>query len=373
MISNEEGFWYPQIIKDQCIKCGLCQRICPIINKWNPSLSQITKVIIAQNKNETIRLNSSSGGIFSLLAEYIIDQGGVVFGAAFSDDFRSVHHICVDNKNDLEKLRGSKYVQSKIGDTYQRTKEYLDGGRIVFFTGTPCQIGGLYSFLRKNYNNLFTHDIICHGVPSPIVWEKYVEYRERKAASKAQQVFFRHKKYGWKSFSMAIGFSNNTKYIRTLQEDPYMRLFLSNSCLRPSCYDCSFKTESRQADITLADFWGVQYTAPKMDDDKGTSLLIIHSEKGVNLMKSISSFIVSQDIDMGDVLRYNPALIQSAKKNVHREALFERIASNDIEDIVNDLFPIKLKSKVKSVLSKIGISNSLIRIKAIMIRVTKRG
>lgn len=372
MISDEEGFWYPQIIKEQCINCGLCERVCPIINKWSPNTFQITNVIIAQNKNETIRFNSSSGGIFSLIAEYIIDQGGVVFGAAFSDDFRSVHHICVDNKNDLEKLRGSKYIQSKIGDTYQWTKEYLDGGRKVLFTGTPCQIGGLYSFLRKDYDNLFTQDIICHGVPSPMVWEKYVEKRERNAASKMQRVFFRHKKYGWKSFSMAMEFTNNTKYIRTLQEDPYMRLFLSNSCLRPSCYSCSFKTESRQADITLADFWGVQYTAPKMDDDKGTSLVIIHSEKGVNLMKSISSFIVSQDIDMDAVLKYNPALIQSAQKNVHREAVFERIASYDIEDIVNDLFPIKLKSKVKSVLSKIGISNSLIKIKAIIIRGTKR-
>ena len=171
---------------------------------------------------------------------------------------------------------------------------------------------------------------------------------------------------------MAMEFTNHTKYIRTLLEDPYMRLFLSNSCLRPSCYSCSFKTESRQADISLADFWGVQYTAPKMDDDKGTSLVIIHSEKGVNLIKSISPFIISQEIDMDVVLRYNPALIQSASKNTHREAVFARISSYDIEDIVNDLFPIKLKSKVKSVLSKIGISNSLIKIKAIMIRRLKR-
>lgn len=138
MISDKEGFWYPRVATEQCVNCGLCERVCPIINKWNPDSTQIADVIIAQNLNETIRLNSSSGGIFTLIAECIINQGGVVFGAAFSDDYRSVHHICVDNKNDLEKLRGSKYVQSKIGDAFKHTKEYLDSGRKVMFTGTPC-------------------------------------------------------------------------------------------------------------------------------------------------------------------------------------------------------------------------------------------
>lgn len=234
MVSDEEGFWYPQVNKEKCIDCGLCEKVCPIIHKWQPDDSRKTTAIAAINLNEEIRLESSSGGIFTLKAEKIIDQGGVVFGAAFSDDFKSVRHICVDNKADLEKLRGSKYVQSKISDTYKHAKEYLDSGRKVLFSGTPCQIGGLYSYLRKPYENLLTQDIICHGVPSPMVWEKYVEKCERKAASEMQRVFFRHKKYGWKSYSMAMEFTNHTKYIRTLLEDPYMRLFLSNSCLRPS-------------------------------------------------------------------------------------------------------------------------------------------
>lgn len=372
MIADKEGFWYPKVIEKQCVNCGVCEHICPILKHQTPDPNQKANAIIAQNLDEKIRINSSSGGIFTLIAESIIEQGGVVFGASFNDDFNSVQHIYVDNKADLEKLRGSKYVQSIIGDTYRQAESLLKMGIKVLFTGTPCQIAGLHSYLRKSYDNLYTQDIICHGVPSPMIWKKYVEERERKAASKTYRMFFRYKKYGWKTFAVAFEFTSNAKYVKTLQEDPYMRLFHSNSCLRPSCYNCSFKTENRQADITLADFWGVQYIVPKMDDDKGTSLVIIHSEKGVNLMKSISSFIVSQDIDMDAVLKYNPALIQSAQKNVHREAVFERIASYDIEDIVNDLFPIKLKSKVKSVLSKIGISNSLIKIKAIMIRGTKR-
>ena len=154
MVADEEGFWYPKVNKGQCIDCGLCEKVCPIIHKWQPDDSRNTTAMAAMNKNEEIRLKSSSGGLFTLIAEAIIDQGGVVFGAAFTDDFKSVHHICVDSKADLEKLRGSKYVQSKIGDTYIQAKEYLEGGRKVLFTGTPCQIGGLYSFLRKDYDDL---------------------------------------------------------------------------------------------------------------------------------------------------------------------------------------------------------------------------
>ena len=164
MVSDEEGFWYPQVNKEQCADCGLCEKVCPIIHKWQPDNNRSTAAIAAINQNEKVRQNSSSGGIFTLIAEAIIDQGGAVFGAAFAEDFKSVHHIYVDNKIDLAKLRGSKYVQSKIGDTYKIAKECLDSGRIVLFTGTPCQIGGLYSYLRKPYDNLYTQDIICHGV-----------------------------------------------------------------------------------------------------------------------------------------------------------------------------------------------------------------
>ena len=208
MTSDEEGFWYPQVDKSKCIDCGLCEKICPIIHKWQPDNSRTTTAMAAINTNEEIRLKSSSGGLFTLIAENIIDQGGVVFGAAFTDDFKSVRHICVDNIADLDKLRGSKYVQSKIGDTYKQAKEYLDSGRKVLFTGTPCQLGGLYSYLRKPYENLFTQDIICHGVPSPMVWERYVDFREKKSASSTQRMFFRHKKYGWKTFAVLFEFSN---------------------------------------------------------------------------------------------------------------------------------------------------------------------
>ena len=254
MVSDEEGFWYPQVNKEKCIDCGLCEKVCPIIHKWQSDDSLTTTAMAAINLNEEIRLKSSSGGIFTLIAEKIIDQGGVVFGAAFSDDFKSVQHICVDNIADLDKLRGSKYVQSKIGDTYKQAKEYLDSGRKVLFSGTPCQIGGLYSYLRKPYENLLTQDIICHGVPSPMVWEKYVEEHERKISSKANKVTFRNKKNGWKAYSVFIGFENRKQYLKEHSADMYIKAFLSDICLRPSCFDCQFKGIKRHADITLTDF-----------------------------------------------------------------------------------------------------------------------
>lgn len=357
MVSDEEGFWYPQVNKDQCIDCGMCEKVCPIIHKWKPDDSRNTTVMAAMNKNEEIRLKSSSGGIFTLIAEAIIDQGGVVFGAAFADDFKSVYHICVNSKADLEKLRGSKYVQSKIGDTYKQAKAYLDSGRKVLFTGTPCQIGGLYSYLRKDYDNLYTQDIICHGVPSPMVWEKYVENREKKSASTTQRMFFRHKKYGWKTYAVLFEFSNNTAYVKNLREDSFMRAFLSNSCLRPSCYACSFKSIKRQADITLADFWGIQNVLPEMDDDKGTSLVLTHSSKGTTMLDSISDNLRCEKVDTEVVSKYNSAAISSCKYNPKRDLFLKDIRNNDFENTVAKYTKVslyrKLLSLVKIVLKKV--------------------
>ena len=331
---DEEGFWYPEVDKRHCIDCGVCEKICPIIHKRRYDESRSTTAFAAINNDEEIRLKSSSGGMFTLIAETILDQGGVVFGAAFDESFKSVHHICVDNKTDLDKLRGSKYVQSKIEDTYLITKKLLDRGRKVLFTGTPCQIGGLYSYLKKSYDNLYTQDIICHGVPSPMVWERYVDERERKAESKTQRMFFRYKKYGWKTFAVLFEFANNTTYVKNLNEDSYMRAFLSNICLRPSCYDCSFKSVKRQADITLADFWGIKSVLPEMDDDKGTSLVMIHSDKGKHLIECISDNFKCHDVDIGIIESLNPSVKKSVAVNSKREQFFRNIQKDSFEKTV---------------------------------------
>ena len=326
MIQDEEGFLYPQVDTDICVDCGLCEKVCPIIEKWQPDGSRKTTAWAAINLTDKIRLNSSSGGVFTLIAEKIIDDlGGVVFGAAFSEDFRTVRHIWVDNTDDLKMLRGSKYVQSRIDDAYQQAKKFLDSGRKVLFTGTPCQIGGLYSYLRKPYDNLYTQDIICHGVPSPMVWKKYVEEREQKASSKTQQMSFRYKKYGWKSYAILFEFANNTAYERIINRDPFMKAFLSNVCLRPSCYECTFKSTIRQSDITLADFWGVWNVFPDMYDDRGTSAILIHSSKGQELLDAVNSNMKSVSVGVETVKKYNPAVDSSVVLTKNRRVFFNTI------------------------------------------------
>ena len=333
MKTDKDGFWYPQVNKTDCINCHLCEKVCPILSALPVSDKNAPVAYAAYNIDEKTRLESSSGGIFSLLAQKILSDGGVVFGASFNDRFE-VEHIAVDPVDDLYKLRGSKYVQSRIGDSYQQAKRFLENGRTVLFTGTPCQIGGLKSFLGKEYDRLYTQDIICHGVPSPMVWQRYVKFREKKAASSTRRTFSRHKKYGWKMFSVQFEFTNCTEYIQAHSVDLYMTSFLRNWSLRPSCYDCHFKSLQRQADITLADFWGIQNVAPEMDDDKGTSLVLIHSEKGERLWDSVAEQMVFRSVSVEQAIQYNSSAVQSVAEPPNRAAFLKAIRKRDFEKTV---------------------------------------
>jgi len=348
---DKEGFWYPKVDYDRCIKCGKCILVCPIINKTSVGNNPIAYACI--NKNEAIRLRSSSGGLFTLIAEQVIENGGVVFGAGFNKNFEVVHSY-VEIKEELEKFRGSKYVQSKIGETYKKAKELLKSGRIVLFTGVPCQIGGLKSFLDEPYENLICIDIVCHGVPSPDVWKKYVEYREEKAGSPIQRIAFRCKDEGWKRYSVLFLFKNNTEYRKTLDKDLYMKAFLGDVCLRPSCYDCEFKTLHRQSDITLADFWGVQNIFPEMDDDKGTSLIFVNSDVGRVMFGQIKDKILCKEVDINEAVKYNPAVIKSVKYNSKRENFLNEKDKEPFDRLVEkyciDKLSIRIKRRAKSVL-----------------------
>ena len=323
MQRDEEGFLYPQVDSEKCIRCGLCESVCPVIN---PSVREDKDKVAyaAYAEDENLRMQSSSGGVFTLLAEIILAKGGVVFGAAMDEEQKCIH-ICAHTPAELERLRGSKYVQSVIGNTFQEAEKFLKQGRPVLFTGTPCQIAGLHRYLRKEYDNLFTQDIICHGVPSPLVWEKYVKFREMTAASKTRRTFFRHKKNGWKTFCVQFEFSNCTQYVQTLSEDLYMKAFLKDLCLRPSCYACGTKGHARSSDITLADFWGVWNIAPEMDDDKGTSLVLINSPKGKVLFEEIKQGIVFKEVEWEEAVKYNSAFSKSVVLPDKREAFMETV------------------------------------------------
>ena len=316
MQNDEEGFAYPIIDLEMCVNCGMCEKVCPIINnkKWKND----PKGYASYNKDEEDRKHSSSGGVFSLLARQILLDGGIVFGAVMSEDCRRVQHISIANIEDLTYLQGSKYVQSEIGKTYIETKEYLQKGKKVLFSGTPCEIAGLKTFLQRNYENLFCMDVVCHGVPSTKVWEKYIDYREQCAGSNVKRVFFRNKQWGWKKFSILFEFSNNTLYKSDLTKDMFMRMFLQNLCLRPSCYECVFKGKKRNSDITLADFWGCGSVCPDMDDDKGLSLVLINSLAGENLFNQIKDRIVYRAVVLEEAIKGNKLLVQSCKEPAMR-------------------------------------------------------
>ncbi len=353
MCVDAEGFWYPKVDGDICIDCGLCEKICPVLNKsTNENESDVALAVI--NKNTDIREQSSSGGVFYLLAENIIKNGGVVFGAAFTQDFKSVEHICVKDIESLPKLMGSKYLQSKIGEVYITAKQYLDDGKKVLFSGTPCQIGGLYSYLGRDYENLITQDLICHGVPSPMVWKKYVEYREKKSASKTRRTFFRHKKYGWKTFSVQFVFENCTEYIQIIRDDLYMRGFLADLYLRPSCYDCSFKSTNRISDITLADFWGIENVCPDMFDDKGTSLVLLNTEKAEAVFDSIKADSQYCYVDKSHALMYNSAAAKCPVIPQNRKLFMRDFQTMPFEKLIKKHCKVKFKTKIKRFLRKIN-------------------
>lgn len=330
MVVNTEGFLFPQINNELCIECGLCEKRCPVLNPITKENEQTAASAIINN-DEEIRLQSSSGGVFSAIAQDVIKQNGIVFGAKFDGDFNVVHGY-TDSIEGLLDFRGSKYVQSAIGEAYKDCKNFLEEGRQVLFSGTPCQIAGLQSFLGKNYDNLLLVDIICHGVPSPLLWSEYKKTLEKKFASRMVKTAFRRKDYGWKQYSLAVTFGNASEYCNTLRQDSYLKLFLKDVCLRESCYNCKYKTEKRIADITIADFWGIQNEYPELDDDKGTSFVITHSDKGQKIIDYLSNCTVKQ-IPLEKGVKYNPSYVRSVIRPTKRDAFFldlEKYSENEI-------------------------------------------
>jgi coenzyme F420-reducing hydrogenase beta subunit len=330
MVEDEKGFKQPVIDKDKCINCGLCQKVCPIINSEEDKKKIYSYA--AFNKNEDERLNSSSGGIFILLAKEILKRKGVVFGAAFDKDF-NVKHTYVDNEKDIKELMGSKYVQSTIGDVYKKVKELLEKDTYVLFSGTPCQIEGLRSFLKQDYDKLYTQDIICHGVPSPKVWNKYLEYQKEISNENIKKVSFRNKDRGWSQFQMKISFDKQT-YSKIHPQDIFMQSFLKNTCLRNSCYNCSFKKKYRISDVTLGDYWGIKKVHPEFDDDNGVSILIINSSKGKELFNLVKKDLVYKETDLDKIIEFNPSMIKSVTKDYNREQFFDNLDKMDFDKLV---------------------------------------
>lgn len=345
MIKDEEGFLYPEIDKKLCIECGKCSEICPV-GKSTTNDDNV-EAYMAYSNDENIREKSSSGGVFSLLAEYVLGKGGIVVGCALSEDCHTAHHIIIEDKSDLYKLRGSKYVQSTIGNTFIKVKKVLQNGRQALFSGTPCQIAGLKSFLGKSYSNLLLVDVICHGTPSPLVWEKYVDFREKSENSKTKKVSFRDKSKGWKNYSLSIDFNNGSVYKGSITEDLYLKGFVLNYYLRPSCYNCSFKNDNYYSDMTLADFWGVNRIAGDKNDNKGISLVLLHSSNGKSAFKSIQDYCYSEKAEFSDAIKSNPSYLKSVPNNKIRKHFFQDLTKNEINIVLKKYCGDSIFTKVR--------------------------
>ena len=344
---DEEGFWYPQIDTGKCVECGLCEKVCQAIEPI--TIERKPLAYACNHKDVTIRMVSSSGGAFTAIASHIIGHGGIVFGAGFDENYM-VQHISVETVEDLWKIRGSKYVQSMIGDTYICVKEELEKGRLVLFTGTPCQIDGLLHYLRKGYDNLYTQDIICHGVPSLKVWQKYLGFQQDRFKSQIAhdpQISFRNKKNGWEMYSQFLPFENGKEYCVYHRDDLFMKVFLQNLSLRPSCYNCHSKTLNRNSDITLADFWGIKQICPEMHDGKGTSLVILNTEKGNQLFKEVRCRLYVKEISLYEAVENNSSAYRSVPKPQKRKWFFKNLEKMEFDRLVEKATKVLLVQKIQ--------------------------
>lgn len=373
MVADDEGFLHPYIDEELCNDCELCTRTCPI-NKAiraekdiasaesvisGPSVDDNPEVkkraYACYSSDEVVRARSTSGGVFSQLALYIFGEGGVVFGAGFDKDFR-VRHAFAGSEHELDRLRRSKYVQSDTGNTFHDAKVFLNEGRKVLYCGTPCQIAGLKAYLAREYTGLLTCDLACHGVPSPKVWTYYLDYIRRKYNSPIKAVSFRDKATGWKGSSMRIDFENGSNYMDLVEREIFFIGFGKSIFNRQSCCDCRFRLQNTEADITLADFWGIEHQKEELfTDNRGVSLVITHTEAGEQALKQIESKVFCRERSLEEAVKYNPRLISSVSEPAGRERFFEDMSSGLDFDRLRAKYMdnVSMVYKAKKVLKKI--------------------
>ena len=327
MREDAEGFLYPEVDRSACIGCGLCESVCPYNGKHDRR--EPADVLAVKNRNGGDRMASSSGGVFIALAENVVAGGGTVFGAVFDDGWQ-VAHTCADTVGGLRPMMGSKYVQSRVGGAYARAEKLLKEGRKVMFTGTPCQTAGLRSFLRKEYDNLLAVDIMCHGVPSPGVWRRYLEDNfTNNGGTRITAINFRDKrKEGWARYNVVIrgtdGDRERELSASVYVANPFMRGFMADAYLRPSCHRCPFKHGASGGDLIIADYWGAARAVPDFADDKGVSLVIVNTEKGRKAVAAIDADMRRTTLEGEE--RYNGGINRAAPEGKARRRFFDGMA-----------------------------------------------
>lgn len=356
-----EGFTYPVRNSEKCIECGLCEKVCPILSRDTKvnmlDTEQFTKQgYAAINLDEKNRLDSSSGGVFTEIAKFVINTGGVVCGAVLDSDCKGVHHRIIKNINELYLLRGSKYVQSDMGNTYRDIKSILIQGITVLFSGVPCQISGLKSYLGRNFNNLWCVDVICHGVPSPALWRYYVTTMEKSHRMQIENVNFRQKRVNRNEYGRYLSSTSKKRVYVSKGYDSFWQFFLKDICLRPSCYKCKFKGFTHDADITLGDFWGVKEYVADFNDGKGASIVLLHTKKGEDIFNSIKKQLKYVAVDYVDVFsKHNDAMLTSVSMPKARLSFFTDMQNMSFKSLCDKYIPLTKKQQVKFYMEKHGL------------------
>lgn len=329
MVEDNEGFKYPKIDKDKCINCGACFRICPNVKKDNSNT--IKKAYGAKHKDEKERVTSRSGGVFVALSDYILSQNGLVYGAELTKDF-TVKHNRAENEVQRDKFKGSKYIQSKMENIIEKVQQDLENDKKVLFSGTPCQVAAVNSCIKGQYKeNLYTCDLICHGVPSELIFKEFLRYIEKKNHKKIKEFIFRDKRFGWESHYETSIFEDKTQ----VTTQYFRNLFYGHDILRPSCYKCNYANIHRPADITIADFWGIEEVNPNFLDKKGVSLVIINNEKGNELFEQVKQDLNLVDCSIEDCIKHTYTLTNPTPISKNRDKFWEDYRNKEFDYIID--------------------------------------
>ena len=353
MREDEEGFRYPIIDSAKCIGCNVCRNMCPVASKMTRRETESAQVYAGWSKDMDNRIASTSGGIFLELAKQMIREEGYVVGASYTKD-NSIEHILVEDKESLWKLRQSEYAQSNIEEIYESVEEKLKSGKKVLFCGTPCEVAAIYKKMKKWEKQLFLVDFICKGNNSPLAYKKYLNELEREYGKKITTVWFKNKDKGWNNFGTKIIFEDGTEYFKTRTEDIYMLGYLNhNMFIRKSCAECCFKGYNRFSDITLGDFWGIGKKDKNLDEDLGTSFIMVNSKSGAEMLNNIKNYIECTECDLNDAVGENELLFSSSTITTERMRFFKYIKRMKFSKSVKQAMKESAVLKMKRIIYKI--------------------